>query len=76
MYLSTIKAIFEHDLEKIGSAVYKHSANLRGSGFKYEIGHHDSCSVFIPIYIWYKNIHKNEIAGIKEQKKVNDTGLS
>ena len=25
--------MFEHDLEKIGSAVSKHSANLKGSGF-------------------------------------------
>ena len=33
VYLSKIKALFEHDLEKIGSAVSKHSANLRSSGF-------------------------------------------
>ena len=25
--------MFEHDLEKISSAVYKHSANLKGYGF-------------------------------------------
>ena len=25
--------MFEHDLEKIGSAVSKHTANLRSSGF-------------------------------------------
>ena len=33
MYLSKIYAMFKHDFEKIGSAVSKHSENIKAFGF-------------------------------------------